>query len=257
MNRRPDNQRCFAVTCALLTAATLAPFGCASFRPIIASAPEVPEPAPRVESSSRASVAFESARPNGLLLTLSYKEDATDPKFDTLELWRAVDDEDARVMTTTALDEGLRVALTAGIPVLDRDLREGHTYAYQLVLTTSGEAPEMLSSSVATHKWSAAPRAPAETGARALTPNAIELTWTHHPEMGAIIFRRDLTRDGAKLEELTQLPPQAGNSFVDQTCEPTGLYAYRIAYVRDAEAAPSAFGHLSAMTYAATPPRHD
>lgn len=240
-----------------LFVATLAG-GCASFKPVITSDRAPSLQTPSAPPSSRARVAIESARPNGLLLNLSYTKGASDPMFDTLELWRAVDNEDARVMNTTTLDDNLRAALVDGLPLLDRDLRQGHHYAYQIVLKGSREpTTEALTSNVVTYRWDGVPQAPKETRARALTPYAIELTWTHDPTLGAIIFRRDLSRDDAKLEKLAKLPARSGSSFVDQTCEPAGLYAYRIAYVREVALAPTALGHLSAMTYAATPPRHD
>lgn len=215
---------------------------CASLQPLGEEARRVPQ---EPDASSTELVAVEG-RPQGLVLLLA----TSLPDVKTLELHRVRDDEDPQLLQTIEVDAQLSALLGRGVELVDGSVRPGSSHHYQLVAIRADATSE--ASAILDVDWATAPPMPNRLAAEAVLPGAVELRWEPLQGHGAVVFRRDVLREG-RFERVAAVRPDARGVFVDRDVRPGGVWSYRVALLRENASGLVQYGPGSDEVYAATP----
>ena len=168
-------------------------------------------------------------RPEGLLLRL--RATGVPKEARRLQLLRAIGDQPAQLHRDVELNEQTRRALqTDGIEYLERSVgSEPETLRFQLRLAGEERDEPLAQSKICRIQWKAPPPRPTKLDGESRLTGTVELRWAASAKGGAIVFRRNVTREGASVKRLAQVPPSASGVYVDRSATPGDVYAYRVA----------------------------
>ncbi len=194
-------------------------------------------------------------QPRGLMLRLSASTDLSPEGVLVVE--RRIGEADPETARTIELNtkriDRLR-RKDEGLQFLDRAVVEGKRHRYRVVYhpparrdaaSDGPDGPGAARSPTTEFTWAAPPDRP-ERPEVLQTGGLVELQW--EPHRGAVVFRRNVLKDGAETRRLATVGQGARGGFVDRSARPGGVYAYRVALARDDGGFPQ-FGHPSEPVY--------
>lgn len=196
------------------------------------AAPYTPSKTPQEQTETwRPQVQIVEGQPRGLLLELSLPQGAPED-ITALALLRRVDDPDLDIQTDFELhytfdrqQDSPLWQKTAKVAFMDAGLKPGVTYHYLVAV----ESAQTLYSKAIWMRWEEPPAPPKDVKATATGQHAA-LEWSPAPDLGAIVFRRQVGVQG--YARLPHMGEPGEPLYVDVPPTSGVLYAYRVSMVR-------------------------